>query len=64
MQLDNIEGAGVKAYVTKAIDDLNVTDTSEVRKFMKSYGTHYIDSYITGNFIYQVIETSFDILRH
>lgn len=54
VQLDNLDGVTVKTYVTRAIDNLNVSDTSEVRKFMKSYGTHYIDSYITGNFIYQV----------
>lgn len=44
----------VKEYVNRAIEELNVTDTAEVRRFMKSYGTHYIDSYTTGNFIYQV----------
>lgn len=55
VQLDGLRGVAVKDYVKRAIDSLNVSDSSEVRRFMKSYGTHYIDSYITGNFIYQVI---------
>lgn len=52
--LDDLQGVAVKDYVMRAIEDLNVSDTSEVRRFMKSYGTHYIDSYETGNIIYQV----------
>lgn len=54
VELGNLDGVAVKDYVQRAIEDLNVTDTAEVRKFMKSYGTHYIDSYVTGNIIYQV----------
>lgn len=44
----------VKDYVFRAIEQLNASDATDLRRFMKSYGTHYIDSYITGNFIYQV----------
>lgn len=54
VQLDSLENVTVREYVKRAIDKLNVSDTSEIRRFMKSYGTHYIDSYVTGNFIYQV----------
>lgn len=53
-QLGNLRGVALKDYVVRAIDKLNVSDTAEVRRFMRSYGTHYIDSYKTGNFIYQV----------
>lgn len=54
VELDSLQGVGVKDYVTRAIEKLNVSDTSEVRRFMRSYGTHYINSYVTGDFIYQV----------
>ncbi|CAH4034901.1 unnamed protein product [Pieris brassicae] len=46
----------VKDYVFRAIEQLNASDATDLRRFMKSYGTHYIDSYITGNFIYQVFK--------
>ncbi|XP_075981932.1 torso-like protein [Anticarsia gemmatalis] len=66
VELDDIEGAAAKDYVSRAIEDLNVSDTSEIRRFMRSYGTHYIDSYVTGNFIYQVFKykrTGYNMLR-
>ncbi|XP_068623172.1 torso-like protein [Battus philenor] len=66
VQLDSLKNASVRNYVKRAVDKLNISDTSEVRKFMKSYGTHYIDSYVTGNFIYQVFKykrTGYNILR-
>lgn len=44
----------VKDYINKAIEKLNISDASAVRKFMRSYGTHYIDSFVTGNSMYQV----------
>ncbi|KAG6440353.1 hypothetical protein O3G_MSEX001185 [Manduca sexta] len=53
---ENLRGAVVKDYVAMAVNELNVSDASEVRRFMKSYGTHYIESYITGNSIYQVFK--------
>ncbi|XP_026736313.1 torso-like protein [Trichoplusia ni] len=65
-QLGNLRGVALKDYVVRAIDKLNVSDTAEVRRFMRSYGTHYIDSYKTGNFIYQVFKykrRGFDLLK-
>ncbi|XP_028170897.1 torso-like protein [Ostrinia furnacalis] len=65
-QLDDLTGVAVKDHVGRAVDNLNVSDTAEVRRFMKSYGTHYIDSYVTGNFIYQVFKykrSGFNLLR-
>ncbi|KAJ2941210.1 hypothetical protein O0L34_g10443 [Tuta absoluta] len=56
VKLGNLTDIGVKDYVQRAIENLNVSDSSEIRKFMKSYGTHYIDSHVTGNFIYQVFK--------
>lgn len=53
-QLDELTDVAVKDHVSRAVNALNASDASEVRRFMKSYGTHYIDSYVTGNFIYQV----------
>ncbi|KAH9634331.1 hypothetical protein HF086_011591 [Spodoptera exigua] len=66
VELGNLQNVAVKDYVMRAIEDLNVTNTADVRKFMKSYGTHYIDSYSTGNIIYQVFKykrRGFDLLR-
>ncbi|KPI98181.1 PREDICTED: torso-like protein [Papilio xuthus] len=66
VQLDSLDNVVVKDYVKRAIDKLNVSDASDVRRFMKSYGTHYIDSYVTGNFIYQVFKykrTGYNLLR-
>lgn len=54
VELEDLRDVTVKGYVTRAIEALNVTHPSEVRRFMKSYGTHYINSFVTGNFIYQV----------
>ncbi|KAL4713446.1 hypothetical protein ACJJTC_010431 [Scirpophaga incertulas] len=65
-QLDDLSGVGVKDHVRKAVEKLNASDTAAIRKFMKSYGTHYIDSYITGDFIYQVFKykrTGYNMLR-
>ncbi|KAJ8720949.1 hypothetical protein PYW08_006414 [Mythimna loreyi] len=66
VELGNLDGVVIKDYVQRAIEELNITNTAEVRKFMKSYGTHYIDSYVTGNIIYQVFKykrRGFELLR-
>ncbi|KAF9804344.1 hypothetical protein SFRURICE_011959 [Spodoptera frugiperda] len=66
VELGNLNNVGVKDYVMRAIEDLNVKNTADVRRFMKSYGTHYIHSYATGNIIYQVFKykrRGFDLLR-
>ncbi|KAL0879498.1 hypothetical protein ABMA27_003242 [Loxostege sticticalis] len=65
-QLDELTDVAVKDHVSRAINALNASDASEVRRFMKSYGTHYIDSYVTGNFIYQVFKykrSGYNLLR-
>ncbi|GBP71230.1 Torso-like protein [Eumeta japonica] len=55
VQMDNLNyGAPVKIYVKNALQNLNVSNPEEIRQFMKSYGTHYINSYMTGDAIYQV----------
>ncbi|XP_049878468.1 torso-like protein [Pectinophora gossypiella] len=56
VKLGDLSNVTVKEYVTRAIDKLNVSDPSNIRQFMRSYGTHYIQSYETGNFIYQVFK--------
>lgn len=54
VELEDLEGIRVRAYIQRAIDKLDINDPAEIRRFMKSYGTHYIESFVTGNFIYQV----------
>ncbi|CAH2087919.1 unnamed protein product [Euphydryas editha] len=56
VKLDPINNIRVKKYVEREIENLNASDTTAIRRFMKSYGTHYIDSFVTGNFIYQVFK--------
>ncbi|XP_026318128.1 torso-like protein [Hyposmocoma kahamanoa] len=56
VKVGNLTDIAIKDYVNKAIENLNISDASAVRKFMKSYGTHYIDSYVTGDSIYQVFK--------
>ncbi|CAH0397124.1 unnamed protein product [Chilo suppressalis] len=65
-QLDDLRDVAVKDHVGKAIEALNVSDTAAVRTFMRSYGTHYIESFLTGNFIYQVFKykrSGYNLLR-
>lgn len=54
VKVDSMENVQVKEFVQRAVSALNVSDGTAVRRFMKSYGTHYIDYFATGNFIYQV----------
>ncbi|XP_026751625.2 torso-like protein [Galleria mellonella] len=56
VKLGDLTNVSIKDYVEMAIGKLNFSDPVGVRRFMKSYGTHYIDSYVTGNFIYQVFK--------
>ncbi|XP_028025737.1 torso-like protein [Bombyx mandarina] len=56
VELEDLEGIRVRAYIQRAIDKLDINDPAEIRRFMKSYGTHYIESFVTGNFIYQVFK--------
>lgn len=41
--------------VALEIDQIKVGDVTSVLTFIKKYGSHYIDSYVTGNALYQVI---------
>ncbi|XP_050297969.1 torso-like protein [Anthonomus grandis grandis] len=40
--------------VKEEIDGIKVGDAASVLLFMKKYGSHYIQSYVTGNSLYQV----------
>lgn len=37
------------------MDNVTVGDTVSVLQFIQKYGTHYINSYVTGNSLYQVV---------
>ncbi|XP_011547803.3 torso-like protein [Plutella xylostella] len=57
VKMNNLTGqVAVKEYVKRAINDLDYNDDAKMRRFMENYGTHYINSYVTGNFIYQVFK--------
>lgn len=40
--------------VLNKINNITVGDTVSVLQFVQKYGTHYINSYVTGNSLYQV----------
>ncbi|XP_022903919.1 torso-like protein isoform X2 [Onthophagus taurus] len=40
--------------VAREVDKIVVGDTESVWKFIKKFGSHYINSYVTGNSLYQV----------
>jgi hypothetical protein len=49
--------------VAKQANLVDPGDTSSVIEFVKSFGSHYISSYVTGNSLYQVRTTSAAILE-
>lgn len=42
--------------VSARIRNMSIGDTTSTVQFMNSFGTHYIDSYVTGNSLYQVLK--------
>ncbi|XP_075234979.1 torso-like protein [Lycorma delicatula] len=40
--------------VAKQVNDVKVGDENSVGEFIRSFGSHYVTSYITGNSLYQV----------
>lgn len=40
--------------VAREIDKIKIGDVPSVVSFIRKYGSHYIDSYVTGNSLYQV----------
>lgn len=45
----------IEPGVLAKMDNVTVGDTVSVLQFIQKYGTHYINSYVTGNSLYQVI---------
>lgn len=39
--------------VAKQVASVNVGDSSSVIEFVRSFGSHYVTSYVTGNSLYQ-----------
>jgi hypothetical protein len=44
--------------VEQEVEKVKVGDAASVNEFVRSYGSHYIASYVTGNALYQVVVTS------
>jgi hypothetical protein len=42
-------------FVTQEVDKVQVGDAASVIDFVRSFGSHYIASYVTGNALYQVL---------
>lgn len=41
-------------FVAQEVEKVQVGDTASVTDFVRSFGSHYIASYVTGNSLYQV----------
>lgn len=41
-------------FVQQEVEKVQVGDTASVTEFVRSFGSHYIASYVTGNSLYQV----------
>lgn len=52
--LEKSENLLLDEAVQKQIEDIKVGDASSVVEFIRSFGSHYITSFITGNSLYQV----------
>jgi torso-like protein len=46
----------IEPSVLAKIGNITVGDTVSVLQFIQKFGTHYINSYVTGNSLYQVSE--------
>jgi torso-like protein len=43
--------------VAQEADKVQVGDSASVVEFVRNFGSHYIASYVTGNSLYQVLQT-------
>jgi hypothetical protein len=41
--------------VAQEVEKVHVGDAASVMEFVRSFGSHYIESYVTGNSLYQVL---------
>lgn len=48
--------------VSAKIQDMQPGNSTETIQFMTTFGTHYINSYVTGNSLYQVCNSKFIVL--
>jgi hypothetical protein len=44
----------LEAFVAQEVEKVQVGDAASVTDFVRSFGSHYIASYVTGNSLYQV----------
>ncbi|KAF0757878.1 torso-like protein [Aphis craccivora] len=54
LEMDNMESYDLHEQVAKQVASVNVGDSLSVIEFVKSFGSHYVTSYVTGNSLYQV----------
>jgi torso-like protein len=49
-------------FVVQEVEKVKVGDAASVVDFVRSFGSHYIASYVTGNALYQVLYcTNFEL---
>lgn len=49
----DMESTDLHEPVAKQVASVNVGDSLSVNEFVKSFGSHYVTSYVTGNSLYQ-----------
>lgn len=52
----DMESTDLHEPVAKQVASVNVGDSLSVIEFVRSFGSHYVTSYVTGNSLYQVYE--------
>lgn len=55
IKLDRIpNNINLADVVAREINNIKIGDVGSVLMFIRKYGSHYINSYVTGNSLYQV----------
>lgn len=53
----DMESTDLHEPVAKQVASVNVGDSLSVIEFVRSFGSHYVTSYVTGNSLYQASTT-------
>lgn len=55
----DMESTDLHEPVAKQVASVNVGDSLSVIEFVRSFGSHYVTSYVTGNSLYQVSASNY-----
>lgn len=60
----DMESTDLHEPVAKQVASVNIGDSSSVIEFVRSFGSHYVTSYVTGNSLYQASAYCFVFVRN